>query len=305
LKNVDRYVIDAENEGKALRTFLRGVLNFSHRSIVALKKNTGVTINGVTSHMNMLLKENDVVEIHITDSESEGILPEQMMLDIIFEDDYLVVVNKPANMPVHPTRKHIMGTLANGLAYYWLNTDKAIKIRPVNRLDKDTSGLVVFAKSAHIQHLLSFDVGTERFKKEYIAVVHGRLEKVAGTIDLPIAREEEKAMKRVVREDGDRAVTHYKVVSVADNFSLVNILLETGRTHQIRVHMSYIGHPLLGDSLYGGKQDIIDRQALHAEKITMQHPITKQWHYFVAPLPEDIKKVIEGSSVYFIKYSSE
>lgn len=292
MKKADTYIIDKSQAGITLGDYLRKTLQFSRRSIVALKKSEGVLLNGQISHMNVLLKEMDYLEITIEDSESENILPEHMELDIVFEDDNLIVINKKPGMPVHPTRKHIMGTLANGLAYYWLDKEKPIKIRPINRLDKDTSGLVIFAKQAHIQHLLSFYIGKEEFKKEYTAVVHGKMLQIEGTIDLSIAREAEKAMKRVVREDGDRAVTHFKVVAVLDKYSVVNITLETGRTHQIRVHMSHIGHPLLGDTMYGGSTEFIDRQALHAEKITLMHPITKEWYYFTAALPDDIKQLI-------------
>lgn len=292
MKDINTYEVGTSDSGKIIKDYLRSKLQFSRRSIINLKKSGGVTINGSVCHMNTILKENDIVEISFQDSESENILPEQMQLDIIFEDDYLIVLNKKTDMPVHPTRNHIMGTLANGLAYYWLNNDRPIKVRPINRLDKDTSGLVMFAKSAHIQHLLSYYVGREEFKKEYIAIVHGQIREREGTIDLPIAREAEKSMKRVVHEDGDRAVTHFQTMAVSETYSVVNIRLETGRTHQIRVHMSHIGHPLLGDTLYGGNQELISRQALHAERITMLHPFTKKWHIFIASVPEDIQRLI-------------
>lgn len=292
MKKHEVYIVEKAFEGMTLKGFLKCKLQYSHRSIVAFKKSGSVTINGGRCHMNMLLKENDVIEISITDTESENIFPEQMELDIIFEDDSIIVVNKPANMPVHPTRKHIMGTLANGMAYYLFSKDNPTKIRLINRLDKDTSGLVVFAKSAHIQHLLSFFVGKEEFRKEYIAIVHGKVTEVEGTIDQPIARETENSMKRVVREDGDRAVTHFSTIAVHENYSVLRVVLETGRTHQIRVHLAYIGHPLLGDSMYGGSTEFISRQALHAQQITLMHPITKEWHVFTAPIPDDLQRLI-------------
>lgn len=292
MKKKDTFIVDKDSVGMTLRNYLSKRLQFSRRSIIALKKNGGALLNGTLSHMNAILQESDVIDISFEDSESENILPEQMELDIVFEDDSIIVINKKPGMPVHPTRKHIIGTLANGLAYYWMDREEPIKIRPINRLDKDTSGLVVFAKNAHIQHLLSFYVGKEEFKKEYLAVVHGQMKEEEGTIDLPIAREQERAMKRVVREDGDRAVTHFKAVAIFDNYSIVRITLETGRTHQIRVHMSHIGYPLLGDAMYGGSTDLIDRQALHAEHINLFHPITKQWHSFVAPVPDDMQKFL-------------
>lgn len=290
----DIYIIDKASAGTTLKHYLSNKLQFSRRSIISLKKSSGALINGEISHMNVLLKEADKVQITFKDSESENILPEQMELDIVFEDEDIIVINKEYGMPVHPTRRYVMGTLANGLAHYWMGRAEQIKIRPINRLDKDTSGLVVFAKNAHIQHLLSFHVGKEEFKKEYIAIVHGSLLNSEGTIDLPIARETEYGMRRVVREDGDRAVTHYKKVAEIGSYCVVNITLETGRTHQIRVHMSQIGHPLLGDEIYGGSTELIGRQALHAEKITMLHPLTKKWHNFSAPVPEDMKRLITG-----------
>lgn len=292
MSDFKRYYIEEQYEGMKLIDFLRNIHQFSRRSIVALKKSGGVMLNGSIGYMNICLKRDDIVEVAFLDSESENILPEQMDLDIIFEDESLIVINKRPGIPVHPTRKHIMGTLANGLAYLWLREGTPKKIRPINRLDKDTSGLVIFAKNAHVQHLLSFYLGKEEFKKEYTALVHGKMEELEGTIDQPIAREIEKEMRRVVREDGDKSITHYKTIAVHQKYSVVNLTLETGRTHQIRVHMSYIGHPILGDTLYGGDTALIERQALHARKITMLHPITKQWHSFEAPIPDDMVRLI-------------
>lgn len=294
MRKKDIYIIDEASEGITLKHYLSTRLRFSRRSIISLKKSGGALINGDICHMNVVLKESDKIEISFEDSESENILPEQMELDIVFEDEHIIVLNKEYGMMVHPTRKQIMGTLANGLAYYWMGRAEPIKIRPINRLDKDTSGLVVFAKNAHIQHLLSFYVGKEEFKKEYIAIVHGNLLHSEGTINLPIARETEHSMKRVVREGGDRAVTHYKVLAVRKGFCVISITLETGRTHQIRVHMSHIGHPLLGDEMYGGSTELIGRQALHAEKITMLHPLINEWYSFMAPVPEDMQMLIKG-----------
>jgi 23S rRNA pseudouridine1911/1915/1917 synthase len=292
MKKKDTYIIDKASAEMSLRDYLSKRLQFSRRSIISLKKSGGALVNGTVSHMNVLLKEGDRIAITFEDRESENILPEQMSLDIVFEDENLIVLNKGAGMPVHPTRKHVMGTLANGLAYYWMDTGTSIKIRPINRLDKDTSGLIVFAKNAHIQHLLSFYIGKEEFKKEYIAMVHGQVLESEGTIDLPISREAEKAMKRIVHAEGDRAITHFRTISVFDEYSIVKIILGTGRTHQIRVHMSHIGHPLLGDTMYGGSTELIERQALHAEKITMLHPIAKQWLTFEAPVPSDMQRLL-------------
>lgn len=292
MSDIKKYYIEEQYEGMKLRDYLRDKHKYSRRSITALKNSGEVMLNGSICHMNACLKKNDLLELIFEDSESENILPEQMDLDIIFEDESIIVINKKPGIVVHPTRKHVMGTLANGIAYLWLGQGTPKKIRPINRLDKDTSGLVIFAKNAHIQHLFSFYVGKEEFKKEYTAIVHGAMKEQEGTIDRPIARETEKSMKRVVREDGDRAITHFKTVALYPEYSVVNVTLETGRTHQIRVHMSHIGHPLLGDSLYGGDTALIERQALHARKITLLHPISKEWYSFEAPIPDDMERLI-------------
>jgi 23S rRNA pseudouridine1911/1915/1917 synthase len=292
VKEVSKYIITEPHGGSLLKDFLRGSLQFSRRSIINLKKRGGVTLNGSSCHMNRVLEEGDIVEVCFQDTQSENIQPEPTELDVIYEDDSLIVLNKPPNMPVHPSRNHLTGTLANGLAHYWLQKGEQRKIRPINRLDKDTSGLVIFAKNAHTQHLLSFCVGTEAFKKEYLAVVEGVLCPREATIELPIARESKYSMTRVVREDGDRAVTHYSTIKTFQDYSVAGIILETGRTHQIRVHMAHVGHPLLGDALYGGRTELIQRQALHAVKMTLLHPVTKKWHCFTAPVPEDINKLL-------------
>ncbi|MFZ5352145.1 MAG: RluA family pseudouridine synthase [Bacillota bacterium] len=293
MKDYNLYVIDRSYEGCELRTFLKRELKLSHRTLINLKKNNSMKVNGETAYTNTILKVGDRLEITLAEEESEGILPEPMELDIVYEDEYMAVLNKPYNMPVHPTRRHYMGTLANGLVYHWMNRERSTVIRPVNRLDKDTSGLVVFAKNAHIQHLLSMNMAKPEFEKRYEAIVEGCVEICKGTINAPIAREYEGRVKRTVREDGERAVTHYELKEQLKDASLLDILLETGRTHQIRVHMSYIGHPLLGDDMYGGSLKHIHRHALHAGSINMLHPITNQWLYLKAELPEDMKNVIE------------
>jgi 23S rRNA pseudouridine1911/1915/1917 synthase len=185
-----------------------------------------------------------------------------------------------------------MGTLANGMVYHWMGEKDNITIRPVNRLDKDTSGLVVFAKSSHIQHLMSLETYKSNMKKEYVAIVHGIVEADSGTIDVPIARETQHSVKRVVREDGSKAVTHYRVLRKYSDYSLLSIILETGRTHQIRVHMTHIGHPLLGDELYGGSSEAIQRHALHAYRIVMRHPVSREIIKLTAPVPGDMVSLL-------------
>ncbi len=287
------YLIDKEMAGKKLRDFLRDNLRLSHRNLVAYKKAESITVNGEKAFVDMTLREGDVVRLRELEEDSEGILPEEMPLDIVFEDSHLIVINKRPGVPVHPTRKHFMGTLANGLMYYLMDRGKSARIRPVNRLDKDTSGLVIFAKSAHVQHLMSLEEARVHMEKVYLAVVEGQVEKMQGTIDAPIAREQPQRMKRVVRDGGDRAVTHYHVLERSAAYTVLEILIETGRTHQIRVHLAHIGHPLMGDFLYGQESEKINRHALHAYRLSFIHPFTGAHISLMAPIPEDIKGFIK------------
>lgn len=295
MKDYNIYEIDENGAGFILRDYLRRKLLLSHRSLVNIKKHEGISLNGRKPYMSTVLKEGDKLQIVVQDEPSENIIPEMMVLDIIYEDEYFIIINKPAGMPVHPTRNHFTGTLANGLANYWMQTNMNIKIRPVIRLDKNTSGLILFAKNAHIQHLFSMKMGTNEFDKQYIAVISGRMKDNEGTIDAPISRESASSIKRIVCESGDRAITHYTILERFDNSCLAAITIETGRTHQIRVHMNSIGHPLLGDDLYGGDSGgcQIHRHALHADKMTLRHPVCHTWMSFEAPLPDDMHQLIE------------
>ena len=296
LKNYNIYEIDGECDGISLGNYLRGKLMLSRNSLIKIKKSGSLKVNGRGAYTDTIVKAGDKVEFELPDRGSDNILPEYMSLDIIFEDDHMIVVNKEADMPTHPSRNHYMGTLANGLMYHWMEKDRSITIRPVNRLDRNTSGLVLFAKSSHVQHLMSRESYKDKITKEYLAVVQGRPEDDSGTIDAPIARESLRSIKRVVREGGARAVTHYRVIERYEDYSLLGIILDTGRTHQIRVHMAYLGHPLLGDDLYGGSQKKINRHALHAYNIKMLHPIEGTMLDFTAEPPPDMQKLIRKYS---------
>jgi len=296
LKSYNIYDIDKEHDGLTLREYLREKLMLSRNGLIKVKKSGSLKVNGQTAHTNKLLRTGDRVEFALPDRGSENILPEYMELDIVFEDEYMIVINKAAGIPTHPSRNHYMGTLANGLMYHLMEEGRDITIRPVNRLDRNTSGLVLFAKSSQIQHLLSLEGSKANTTKEYLAIAQGWVEADFGTIDAPIAREKAQSIKRVVREDGDRAVTHYRVLERYEDFSLLSIILETGRTHQIRVHMAHLGHPLIGDELYGGEQEKIKRHALHAYKLEMLHPVLHNSLSFKAELPEDMQLLIRKYS---------
>jgi len=291
LKEYNSYIIDEEYSGKSIKEYLTHRLFISHRTLVKLKKGTFILLNDKPVFVTEKLKNGDKLDIILMDEESENIIPEAIDLDIVYEDDYMIIINKLPGMPVHPTRGHFTGTVANALVYHYRKSDKNIKIRPINRLDKDTSGLVMFAKNPHIQHLMSME--GFRLRKKYIAVVEGSIEEDKGIIDLPIKREAYDTIKRIVHEEGQKAITEYEVIKKNEKASLLSIHLITGRTHQIRVHMSHIGHPLYGDRLYGGNADLIKRQALHAEKLVFQHPVNQGNMEITAQLPYDMEALCE------------
>ena len=232
----------------------------------------GVSINGQTVTMRGTVRPGDTVFVNFPDSISEGIPPIEMPLDIIYEDDYMIAVNKPKNMPTHPSKGNNLPTLANGIMAYF---DGNHTFRSINRLDRDTSGIVLMAKDAYSAAALSNSMKKGEFKKKYIAKIAGVPKEKHGIIDAPIRRESEGEMKRIVADDGKRAVTEYTVLCDNGENSLVEVLLHTGRTHQIRVHFSYIGHPLVGDFLYGERIEN-ESYSLHCFELTLPHPKTKE-----------------------------
>lgn len=283
--------VTTEDEGLEVRDIMRIHFDFSARLRNRIKREKLVTLNGETTPGWIKPKAGDVLKITLPD-ESSGFEPQNIPLDIVFEDDSLLIINKQPGLIVHPTKGHPAGTVANALTYYIGQTGKPFKIRFVNRLDMDTSGLLVVAKNAYCQNDYTRQMKENTVEKRYIAIVKGIVDSDSGIIDLPIGRPDPENIRRGVMEDGSPSVTHYKVLKRYHNrgYSLVELLLETGRTHQIRVHMSHIGHPVLGDWLYGGSNVLLmERQALHAAKLTFNHPMTKERLTFEAPLPEDMQ----------------
>lgn len=226
------------------------------------------------------------------EEDNSNILPKKLPLDIIYEDEWLLVINKSAGIAVHPSILHYDDSLSNAVRYYFDQIGLKKKIRPVNRLDLNTSGIVVFAKCEYIQECLSLQMRNGIFKKEYLCLVQGFLDKKEGVINLPIARKDGSIIERCINNNGKESITHYKVLEEFKNYSLVMCNLQTGRTHQIRVHMQAIGHPLIGDTLYGESSNFISRQALHSYKIYFIHPITNKAIEIIATLPEDIKRCV-------------
>ena len=284
------YEIKSEYSGYTIDKYLK-TQGYSSANITAIKKMpNNVVKDGQWVHMNHKLSAGEILVVNISEEESsEKIPPVKMDLDIIYEDEDIIVINKPAGLPIHPSLNHYEDSLANGLAYYFQSQDKPFVFRCANRLDKNTSGLTVIAKHLVSGNILSTMVKNRDFHREYYAIVRGHLEPALGTIDAPIGRVGDSIITRQVDfENGERAVTHYQVIDEKKGHSLVAIHLETGRTHQIRVHFKYIGHPLIGDHLYNPDFEYMTRQALHSHKISFEHPITKKAMEFIAPLPNDM-----------------
>ena len=263
-------------ENLSINQILKKEFDISNRLFTKLLQKNCVTCNGKTCDTRNKVNIGDEITIDFSyEEENSNIVPTKMNLNIKYEDEWLIVLDKPKAQATHPSILHYDDTLSNGLKYYFDNINLHKKIRPVNRLDYNTSGLIVFAKNEYIQDCLIKQMEKNIFKKKYIALVHGLLKEKNGQINLPIARKSGSIIERCISENGKKAITKYELLEEKGNLSLVKCTLITGRTHQIRVHFSAIGHPLVGDTLYGEKNDTIDGQILHCSEIEFIHPITK------------------------------
>jgi 23S rRNA pseudouridine1911/1915/1917 synthase len=303
-----RYTVEHSENGWSIEHFLR-VHSYSKPIIVHLKKtHESIMRNGVWSYTRTIINEGDIIDIHFMETKSsENIIPSEISYEsfrdmIVYEDEDILVLNKPAALPVHPSKRHYENTLANYCAYYYETLapqEGEFVFRCVNRLDRDTSGLVLIAKNMLSSAALSLQQQNRGIHRTYLAIVEGTVPE-SGTIDLPIARKNEEMIERCVDfENGERAITHYECVETAVicglPYSLVKLKLETGRTHQIRVHMKAIGHPLIGDFVYNPDFTHIGRQALHSYQLEFVHPITENKLCFVKTPPEDF---------FFVKWQS-
>jgi 23S rRNA pseudouridine1911/1915/1917 synthase len=287
-------------DGMQVRTILERKLGVSRKLLSKLKlTELGLTVNGMRVYTSDRVHTGDVVTIRMEKEYSDDILPEPLPIDVVFEDDDLLIVNKPAGIIVHPTHGHYTGTLANGVVQYWAERGEIVRFRPIHRLDEHTSGLVVIAKTPYVHQQLSEQLQADEIEKRYLAFVHNRPEPYAGTVNEPIDRDPERPHLRIVTPDGYASVTHYETAAVYGDgqAACVRLKLETGRTHQIRVHMKHIGCPLIGDDMYGpdegpGEADeVAGRQALHAESIAFTHPITRERMKWTALLPDDLRRL--------------
>ncbi|WP_026574551.1 RluA family pseudouridine synthase [Bacillus sp. UNC438CL73TsuS30] len=289
------WVIDKRDADRQIKDFLKDE-EISRTALTDIKFKGGrILVNHEEVNVRYKLQKDDVLSlIFPKEKPSEGVLGEDLPLDIVFEDEYLLVVVKPAGMSTIPSREHPKGSLANALVGYYQRIGLEATSHIVTRLDRDTSGIVLIAKYRHVHHLFSKDQLVGKVKRTYEAFAGGTLEDDEGTIEKPIGRKEDSIIEREVRPDGQYACTHYKVKKRHKAFTHVELRLETGRTHQIRVHMSSIGHPLLGDDLYGGETTLLKRQALHCKKVTFIHPLLKKEMTFTANLPNDMQELLQA-----------
>ena len=279
-----------DNKYQNINQILKQEFQISARLMHKLIVEKHVLLNKCVVDTRNSVVANDIVTVNLDfDEESENIVAKKMELNIIFEDDCFLILNKPSGIAVHPSILHYEDSISNGVKFYFESIGLKRKIRPVNRLDLNTSGLIIFAKNEYVQECLIKQMKLGILKKEYIAIVQRHFDKPYGTIDLPISRKNNSIIERCICSDGQEAITDYCVLQEFDNYSIVNCILKTGRTHQIRVHMAAIGHPLLGDTLYGIESPLINRQALHSYKIAFTHPIFHKNIELICDLPNDMK----------------
>lgn len=286
-----RFTVPAEYEGRKLLPFLRGHCGLSSRLVTRLKDEPlGMSRQGQLIRTIDTLRAGDVIELRLP-ADAHPCPAGDVPIDVIYEDNDVLVLNKPPFQPVHPSKGHESGTLANGVAAYLQSKGEFDAFRPVNRLDRNTSGLLVAAKNPYSAAILGGKV-----EKSYLAFCHGRL---AGeqVIDAPIRRKPGFGVTREVGEGGQRAVTHIQSLAQGEAYSCLRVWMETGRTHQIRVHLASIGHPLAGDDMYGGTRQGISRHALHCERLSFLQPITGEHLSFFAPLPEDMRCFAQRSFI--------
>ncbi|WIF94860.1 RluA family pseudouridine synthase [Caminicella sporogenes] len=288
------YKVNTEESGMTLRDILYKKMKLSGRLTRKAKRNKKIFVNDNNISLDSRLREGDVVKV-IMEDEKNKFEPQNIPIDVVYEDVDLLIINKQPYIVVHPTKSHPDNTIANGIANLLLNRKETFKIRFINRLDRDTSGLLMIAKNPFAQQILSKQMQNNIVEKSYIAVVRGVIEKDFGTINEKIGLSGDEPMIRKVIESGQRSITHYEVIERFKNATLVRLKLETGRTHQIRVHMKHIGHPLVGDKLYGDidSDNLISRQALHAESLKFLQPRTQKEIFVRAEIPVDIKQLLQ------------
>lgn len=292
--------VSVKDQGKSVKQLLKGEMQLSERLVKQLKLSGKILLNSVPVHVNTKVSEGDLLEALVEFDEcNDNITPEPIDLDILYEDETLIAINKPTDTVVHPTFRHQTGTVANGLMHHLLEKGIKTLVRPVSRLDRNTSGIILFALNPYIQECLIRQMHDKTFIKEYIGIVHGTFSQAKGTINLPIERLEGSIMLRHTTREGAPSVTHYEILEGFKDSTCLRFMLETGRTHQIRVHCQAIGHPLVGDTLYSlpafdnNHQALMPRHALHSHLTRFTHPYTRRPLELKAPIPRDMTHALE------------
>ncbi len=293
------YEIEEQDAGRTVLSYLKA-RGYSSRVLAGLKRNPyGITIGRKRVTVQKQLKKGNVLTVRIANREAqannEHIKPIDLPLSVLYEDEDVLVVDKPPRLATHPSLGNHGETLAGAVAYYLLQKNKEFVFRPVHRLDKDTSGAILLGKNAHAAGVLGEDLKKNQVRRTYLAVLAGTLPERKGTVDAPIARMPDSVLARRVDAAGDRAVTHYEVLAERNGISLVRLRLDTGRTHQIRVHMAFLGAPVVGDFLYGQEEPALGRQALHSETLEFTQPVSGEAISLRAPLPKDIKNYLQNT----------
>lgn len=293
MKEFTSYKIAPEHAGLTIETYLKQILKYSGRRIQKLTRKKGVRIHGRPVFLQRLLQTGDVLQIRLPHDTSYGVQPEKGPVTILYEDENMFVLNKPSYQLVHPTGYTASGTLANYLAYHLQAQRVTATLRPVHRLDRNTSGCILFAKNPQSQFLFEEQLKAKQLIRRYWALVQGNVAPACGTIAASIGIHPSRANRRIISEQGDSAVTHYRTLRQFDSATLLELTLDTGRTHQIRLHLAHIGHPVIGDTMYGTASPHIARQALHAAAVTFQRLSDKKEITVLAPLPQDLHTAIE------------
>ncbi len=288
------HTVTPEEAGRTVQDILTGPMQVSRRMIQKLTRSQGIHLNRRAAFLARKVRAGDVVAARVAPEEEAGLAPVPMELHLVHEDADLLVVDKPPFLLVHPTSPDQDRTLAHGIAHHYLEAGLRARVRPVHRIDRDTSGLVLVAKTAFAHQHLDRQLRERVLKREYLALVDGAVEEEEGVVDAPIARDKRNPNLRAVRPGGEPALTRFRVEERLPGATLLRLELETGRTHQIRVHMLHAGHPVLGDRQYGGAgASLIRRQALHAARLSFLHPTTGEAIVCEAPLPQDMAEVRE------------
>lgn len=296
--SLKKYIVADRYDGMVLEDYVKNIMLVSARQRQKLFFSKGVYVNGISAHTKRTVKAGDMVAVRQFKDSSYGVAPEEGEVQVLYEDRDVIVLNKPAGMVVHPAGHTKSGTLANYLAYYFKSRGELVTIRAIHRLDRDTTGCVLFAKSGAVQTKLEAMLSEGKLHRCYQAVICGlgsslQAKYPEGVIDLPIGKSPLQPNRRVIAEDGQQAVTHFRILQEGASCSLLSLQLATGRTHQIRVHLAHCGYPVLGDRMYGRGSSLIKRQALHAAALEFVHPVTGELISVQAPQPEDFKKIVE------------